>query len=743
MPTDAYTAAIHQMILMSRDPLIYLAIDERTSGFDAADIMAIRIAKASALFYSIQLDEALEMALEINKQLTEMHLESCRILNLIMLFRIYAKLSDNPGMKSCVEEAANLLNKESPVELSLMVECARAMLAYRTLGNMQDSLNILVDSIERAENPFCRVNVLHCLAMAYILSSRHDLALDYLGAAYDVAAQHQLSVQMLDISIEMISVCAHLGKYEMAERFNGIAQNMVDQLRLPVFRVGMYFNYGIMKNQQKDYRASVLFYQKSLAELDAHRVHLPQTQFSIYSNLANTLNFLDEGEQALNYQLDAEALIAENGTPEMRADLSSDIALSLVALERWDEAMNRLKEVARFYKKHGKTDKLIHATRALAFYYQQRQDYLRAFATMEKLDQINQEYIGILQESNSKAGEEKLRKIMADTKALRDRYDSLLVEVTKRQAARFTGESKAAKRVIDSAVLASMHREASVLIQGESGSGKEVLAQMIHYSSPQKNHPFISVNCAAISESLFDIEFFGSAPGPLTGIDEERKGFFEQAGEGTLFLDEISEIPQLFQQKLLNALDSKSYTPIGKKRAQTIRCRIISSTTQDLLELFKNGLFRMDLLHRLNTLEITVPPLRERKADIPLLVESFARDFSRETTKRVPQIKDAFYDRLGGYDFPGNVRELKNVIERIFILYYTPVWTADILDNIDIFKRNKHLSGSLLEHNIKELDKERIIEALRKTGGKQKTAAKLLNMTESTLCRKIKRYGIK
>jgi len=161
------------------------------------------------------------------------------------------------------------------------------------------------------------------------------------------------------------------------------------------------------------------------------------------------------------------------------------------------------------------------------------------------------------------------------------------------------------------------------------------------------------------------------------------------------------------------------------------------------MQMLEQGKFRLDLLHRLNTLEIAIPPLRERLEDIPLLVEIFTRNIARETSKRLPQISDGFFERLNQYSFPGNVRELKNIIERIFILYYKPVWSAEILDHIDAFRRNQNLSGSLVEHNIKDIDRERIIEALQRTGGKQKTAAKLLNMSESTLCRRIKRYKLK
>lgn len=743
MYIDIYTAALHQLILMSRDPLIYLAIDEDSSGFNAAELMALRIAKAHALFSTFQLDGALKLALANHQQLQEMQLPSCVGLNLTVIIGIYAKLGDNFSMQSYTQEASQFVDQDSPTELVMLLKCAKAMVAHRILEKTQEYLELMIASLEKVEHPFCRTNILRCIAKSYALGHQCDLALNYLSAAYDVAAQNKISIHMLGISIEMLSVCAHLGKYETAERFYNMALGLIEQLRLPAFKVELNFSYGCMRELQEDYRSAVLFYKQSLDAIAENKLTIPIMQYRAYSKLAHSMNALGEDENALAYQLEAEKLIGDVSTPESRADLSADIAISLMGLQRWDEAIFRLKAAAQFFKKHDKTDKHIRTIRSIAQYYHKRQDYLRAFATLQKLDQLNQEYISKLLERHSKTAEHKLEEIMADTKALRSKYDKLLIEVSKRQSARFTGESKAAKRVIDSAVLAAMHHEASVLIQGESGTGKAVLAQMIHYSSPQKYHPFITVNCASISQSLFEIEFFGSAPGPLTGSTEERKGCFEQAGEGTLFLSEISELPQDFQLKLLSVLDSKAYTPVGKTQALPIRCRIISSTNQDPLEMFKSSQFRLDLLHRLNALEITVPPLRERLEDIPLLVESFARDFSRESTKRLPQIKTAFYDRLAGYEFPGNVRELRNIIERIFILYYAPVWTADILENIDAFKRDKHLRGSLIDHNIKDLDKERIIEALRKTGGKQKTAALLLGMTESTLCRKIQRYKIK
>ncbi|MCB5269352.1 MAG: sigma 54-interacting transcriptional regulator, partial [Candidatus Cloacimonadaceae bacterium] len=698
MSIDAYTALLHQLVLMSRDPLIYLAIDEENSGFNSEEQIAIRIAKAHALFSTLKLDAGLELAVENQKKLNQMDLPECSFLNLYILIGLHARLGNNQTMKTYTDEAAALITKKSPADIILLMDSLRLHMAFRTLHNTRELEQQLIDGLERIENPYCRVLILRSVAKVQSQNRQYDQALNYLIAAYDAANQNQLSTHSLDICIEIIYVCAHLSKFEMAERFFTLTQDLISQLRLPIHKVRLNYNYGILKNLQKDYRASVLFYKMSLEALESTGANLPITQYEIFNNLANTLNFLGESKQALDYQLEAEKTILETGTQDMKAELSSNIALSMIALQQWDEAIRRLKEVARFYKKHHKIEHLLGTTRSIAYFYEQRKDYVRGFAVLSQLDQLNQEYIAKLRDSHSQVTEQKLVEIMADSKALRAKYNNLLIEVTRRQAARFTGESQAAKRVTDSAVLAAMHKEANVLIQGESGTGKEVLAQMIHYSSPQKNSPFISVNCAAISPSLFEIEFFGSVAGPLTGISEERKGYFEQAVDGTLFLDEISEIPDEFQHKLLSALDAKSYTPVGKTQSLPIRCRIISSTNRDPIDLLKQNRLRMDLLHRLNTLEIMVPPLRNRMEDIPLLVESFARDFARETTKRLPQINDSFYDRLSTYAFPGNVRELKNIIERIFILFYVPVWTADILDNVDAFRRNQHLSGSLIDH---------------------------------------------
>ncbi|MDI3504102.1 MAG: hypothetical protein PWP64_1038 [Candidatus Cloacimonadota bacterium] len=743
MDIDLLNSVLHQYLLMSRDPVIYLSINETDSGFSKMEILAIRISKAKALLSVFNVDAALEKALQLNQELKERSLIDLEMLNLLTIIKACALKGDYQSQKSFTDEAYIRVKKSKNEIIRLLVKAENISTFYQKMNDVEAQVEEIASSIAKADDPYFRYSLLAWLGSIYTALHKYDLALNYQSAAYDLSAQYQLSLCSLELCMDIVANCANLHRYEVAENFYELAQRLIAQLRLPIFEVKLNYNYGILKTSEKDYQAAVLFYQKSLAALKASELDLSQIQFDIYNNLATALNNLNQGREALQYQLQAEKLIQGKNLGAMQVNLSTNIALSMISLKRWDEALDRLKKAAQYYKQHHKLEQEIQVTRALGYYYQVRQDYLRGFAVLNKLDELNQRYITQIQQSQSHLSDQKLKEIMADSKTIRAKYEELLNEISKRQATRFTGKSQAARRVIDSAVYASMHRDASVLIRGESGTGKEMVAQMIHYSSPDKNQPFVLANCAAISASLFEIDFCGAAAGEQTGINKDRKGFFEQAAEGTLFIDDIYDIPLDFQAKLLHAIDTKTYTPLGKDMPRDIKCRIIAATNHDTLQMLEEGKFRLDLLHRLNTLEIFIPPLRERLEDIPQLVEIFARNFARETSKRLPQIRDSFYERLSTYRFPGNVRELKNIVERIFILYYEPVWTAAILDNIDAFKRDKHLRGSLIEHNIKDLDKQRIIEALQKTDGKQKTAAKLLNMSESTLCRRIKRYKIK
>jgi len=253
----------------------------------------------------------------------------------------------------------------------------------------------------------------------------------------------------------------------------------------------------------------------------------------------------------------------------------------------------------------------------------------------------------------------------------------------------------------------------------------------------------VAVNASALPPNLMESELFGHVRGSFTGAVSDHKGKFVQADRSTLFLDEISEMPLELQAKLLRAIETHSITPVGGNRDIAVNCRIISATNRRMSELIHKNLFRLDLYHRLNKVEIHLPPLRERLSDLELLCEHFVERFAKEFALPVPKLEDSFYSRLQKYHFPGNIRELMNIVERIFILKPKLSWDRFQLDGLVDETTNQSLVGTgSIQENMEQTEYQLILGALQKANWVQKEAARLLGMTESTLSRHKKRLGI-
>ncbi len=281
----------------------------------------------------------------------------------------------------------------------------------------------------------------------------------------------------------------------------------------------------------------------------------------------------------------------------------------------------------------------------------------------------------------------------------------------------------------------------SVLIQGESGTGKELVAHAIHYSSYRKTDPFLKVNCAALSENLLESELFGHVKGSFTDAIRDRKGRFEDANGGTIFLDEIGDLPLSVQVKLLRVLQEKEFERVGDNKPIKVDVRIIAATNKDLPSLIADGQFREDFFYRLNVIPIWVPPLRERKTDIPLLVDHFVSNFCQETGKHIVSCDQNTLDKLLEYSWPGNVRELENAIEYSFVTTRGDVIT---LENLPRQISTFSFTDTVNHENVtdKTQEKESIINALEATGGNKTKAAELLGYSRVTLWKKIKQFGI-
>jgi two-component system response regulator AtoC len=289
----------------------------------------------------------------------------------------------------------------------------------------------------------------------------------------------------------------------------------------------------------------------------------------------------------------------------------------------------------------------------------------------------------------------------------------------------------------------------TVLIMGESGTGKELIARAIHYHSPRKNHPFVTINCAAIPDTLIESELFGHEKGAFTNAIERKLGRFEIAHQGTLFLDEIGELSLMTQAKILRFLEEKEFNRVGGSKTIKVDVRLIAATNKDLPQQVKRGEFREDLFYRINVVPILLPPLRERKEDIPLLIEHFIKKFNSENQKNVKGITSEALQALMNYDWPGNVRELENLIERVVALTQNEYIRPEELPiPFTSISRTNGLKESVLSGKLsfikaeEEFEREIILDALRRTKFVQSHAAELLGISRRILKYKMDKLGI-
>lgn len=304
----------------------------------------------------------------------------------------------------------------------------------------------------------------------------------------------------------------------------------------------------------------------------------------------------------------------------------------------------------------------------------------------------------------------------------------------------FIGESNQIKDILEMAFTAAKYKDTSVLITGESGTGKENIARIIHYESERKNNIFCAVNSSAISETLLESEFFGHKKGSFTGAISDKKGFFEVSDEGTLFLDEIADMPLNLQAKILRAMEEKTITPVGDTEPIATDFRIIAATNHDVDKLIRQKKFRLDLLHRLNTIHIHIPPLRERTADIGPLLDHFVAEFARKLNKPVSRIDKETVKMLKSYSFPGNVRELRNMTERAIILCKGEALT--VMDFQTRISNEPESHKEKVYFNLEENESNLIRLALKLKSYNQIKTAEILGITRDSLIRRMKKYGI-
>ena len=306
------------------------------------------------------------------------------------------------------------------------------------------------------------------------------------------------------------------------------------------------------------------------------------------------------------------------------------------------------------------------------------------------------------------------------------------------------GESDAARKMREEAITIG-RTMASVLITGESGTGKEVMAHLIHQCSERADKPFVSVNCAAFNENLIESELFGSEKGAYTGAEKRRKGRFELADGGTIFFDEIGELSLNMQTKLRRVLQEKTFERVGGSETIQSNFRLISATNADLKQEIEAGRFRLDLYYRLNILPIEIPPLRERRQDIPLLANYFIETISKEMGRKIDSIEVSVMQMLKKYSWPGNIRELRNIIERLVVMAQDRKISGDDLplEIQEIDSDMNRVFSEDLKGATQDFEKEYIMEIMRRNSWNVTKASREMNIARKTLYKKLNDYGIK
>jgi transcriptional regulator with GAF, ATPase, and Fis domain len=355
-------------------------------------------------------------------------------------------------------------------------------------------------------------------------------------------------------------------------------------------------------------------------------------------------------------------------------------------------------------------------------------------------------YTLVLRNREDRSGtDDKIKELIHQTEHLQEELEGI------KYSCQLTGESKGMKRLLQNVYMVA-HTDATVLITGETGTGKELVAQHIHQTSKRKDKPLVTVNCGAIPASLIESEFFGHAKGAFTGASSERKGRFQLADGGTIFLDEIGELPLDLQVKLLRVIQEGEFEPVGSSKTLKVNVRIIAATHRNLLELCGDNKFREDLYYRLNVFPIEVPPLRERGDDVIIIANKFIEKFSIRNKRKLSALDEVQMNLLRSYSWPGNIRELQNIIERAAILAVSG--TLDISTTIagvsaTLKKPARDINDDeriLTKEELIEFEKRNILKALKATNWKvsgKSGAAALLNMIPSTLSSRIGALGIK
>lgn len=618
-------------------------------------------------------------------------------------------------------------------DTSLLAACLAYQGDYYQQQNnfkLAESLHQRVQKLlEFDEESQIKLPSLLSLTNTSVAAKKYKNALEYLYQA--LALNRNLCSDQFRMTLHnnLANVLMALKRFTEAEQVLLKARDMSINLKLSIPRIQIVFSLGVLKLEVKLPKQALDYFDECQALALNEGFDVPEFLLDLYNNYAIAHSLNGDIDQAVQYLDKAISIATDIRDVVAQQDIHLNSAKILMKARQYDKAQSFLDKCLQNSKKFKLQDHVYAAREAMADLFLKMKDYPKCVNMMQKVQADLHKQILSLQKEIASQDVDEYNRL---------HYISVSTQSAVSASQDFIGISHAARKVLHEALLAAQHPTVSVLISGESGTGKEVLAKLIHVNSIRKYHPFIPFNASAISSTLAENELFGHKKGSYTGAITDTNGFFLQANKGTLYIDEITEMPTELQAKILRAIESRRVIPIGSSREISFDCRIISSTNRNIQEQIIKNQFRIDLFHRINTIEITIPPLRDRREDIPVLAEHFINMFCNEFKWIVPQIKTSFMQRLQEYGFPGNIRELKNIIERLFILGESTCWDDQILSKVC----NLEKGIKVVEGGMENEEKNNIIKALIRHKGVRRDAAAFLKMSNSTMTRRIEKYNL-
>lgn len=581
---------------------------------------------------------------------------------------------------------------------------------------------------------------MHALMKAATLQidlQKTDKAVKYLHEALIQARTLQYPYYQLIIINNLSTAYGKIGEAAKAETLLEQGLQVAEEMGFQRQIVLILFNLGNLKLSNNQDEEAIANYSRCVSILESIPHAAPQLLLDVYNNLSLVYWRVTDYSQSIACVDKAIKLAKDSGLEDYEIRLNVGKTNILVAMGDYDSAQKIMVNAVKFYKKHKQYSDLIELNYSLGNLHTLKSDFASAYKVLESNRDIYQKLITQIMEKQAK---DEIARLNTEDLQFETSQQEKSASEKPDKSFGFIGVSTAARQVLNAALLAAQYPNTNVMITGESGTGKEVIAQIIHHNSLRRNNSFVSLNVSSLASGLIENELFGHSKGAFTGADSPSKGFFLKANKGSFFMDEISEFPLELQSKLLRVLETRKVIALGSNQEVPFDCRIICATNQDIRKMVETNKFRLDLYHRLNTIEIHIPPLRERPEDIEPLVDFYTDFFAKELKAPHPLVDKSMIAFMKNYSFPGNVRELKNIIERMFILGGKQIWDSELLRRINPYDFN---CEDVTTPNIETDEEAEIIKALILCNGKQKDAAKLLKMSEPTLYRRIAKYSLK